>query len=581
VKRLAIAACLAVCASAWSGERAQPVTETAGPELPVLEPGARGTLLTTFEGREPTEVPVKFLGTYRNYAGPGHDVHIIELEGEQAERVGAAHGMSGSPVYFDGRLVGALAYRLGALPKVPIAGVTPIEDMLDASRTGWTTPGGSDATVRPIATPVFLGGLAEPVREWLAPQLEALGFAAVAGGGDATGDLAGATLAPGTPVGVQLVRGDAHMGASGTVTWVDGDVVYAFGHPYYGTGRVEMPMAPAAVIHTLADLAGSHHMVNLGASVGAIVEDRQSALVGRLGREARMIPVHLHVRGGDYGESEFRFEVVASSELTPLLAGATTANSLLRSNGYTEKSTVLARGSLRLENLPELPLEMAFSGSQGIDPGLAVAATLFSILRGLWDNPFDEVVVEGLDVALDVRAEPVSYRVESLHYDRGKLLPGELLTVRCLLREHRGRTVTRELSLQLPEQLPSRGKLTLAVGSPGAIDLALGNLLARRLRTARDLRAVIDALADQRSAHRLTAVVYERGGAVVSRGMAYSELPPTAERLLSLGTRTAQRAARPLVSPVARAEVALDGPVEGGRQIRLMIDRGFGAREDR
>lgn len=579
MKRIIIAACLAAGVSAWSGAYAGELPTGLGVAPPGLEPGDRGTLLTTFEGREPAEVPVVYLGTYRNFAGPGHDVHIVELEGPEAERVGAAHGMSGSPVYFDGRLVGALAYRLGALPKDPIAGVTPIEDILEASRAASAPTGGTDAVVRPIATPVFLGGLAEPVREWLAPRLAELGFTAVAGGGDATGAADDGMLKPGSPVGVELLRGDLRLATSGTVTWVDGDVVYAFGHPFFGSGRVEMPMAPAEVIHTLADMSGSYHLVNLAPSVGAVLEDRQAGVVGRLGHPARMIPIDLRVRGGDYGDEAFHFEVVASSRLTPLLAGTAVANSLFLSNGYTEKTTVLARGALRLENLGALPLEMAFSGSQGTDPTLALAGTLFSILQGLWDNPLEEVVVEGLDVAIDVKAEPVSYRIESVHYDRGRLEPGEKLRIRCVLREHRGETVTQELSVPLPERLPRRGTLTLAVSSPAGINQALGNPLARRLQTARNMRAVIDALADQRSAHRLTAVVYERGGAVVSRGVAYAELPPTAERLLSLGARSARRNARPLVSPLGRAEVELDGPVEGGTQVRLKIERGFATDE--
>jgi hypothetical protein len=568
VKRVVAASCLAV--GVWASADAG-AEET----RPALEPGDQGTLLTTLEGREPEEIPVRYLGTYHNFTGPGLDVYIVALEGPKAERIGAADGMSGSPVYFDGRLVGALAYRLGALPKDPIAGITPIEDMLDASRAGSAVASDGGTGVRPIATPVFTGGLAQPVREWAAPRLEAIGFATVAGGGDAAGELTEEELVPGAPVGVELVRGDVRMAASGTVTLIDGDVVYAFGHPFFGTGRVEMPMAPAEVLHTLADWSGSYHLVNIGPSVGAVLEDRHAAIVGRLGHEARMIPMDLRVRGGDYGEQEFHFEVVANSELTPLLTAVATANSLFNTNGYTEKATVLARGSLRLQDHPELPLEMAFSGAQGADPGLAVAGALYSTLEGLWVNPLEEVTVVGMSLALDVRIDPVSYRVESVHYDRGRLRPGETLKVRCVLREHRGETVTRDLSVPLPETLPARGGLTLAVSSPAGIDQVLGNPRARRLSTARDLRTVIGALADQRSAHRLTAVVYEPGRAVVSRGVAYSELPPTAERLLSAGNRRATGRARPLVSPLARAEVELDGPVEGGKQIRLRIERGY------
>ncbi len=539
-----------------------------------LDPGSRGILLTTIEGSQPQEIPVKYLGTYHDFAGPGQDVHMVELEGPVAERVGVANGMSGSPVYFDGHLLGALAYRLGALPKNPIAGVTPIERVLDASRSALVSGTGAEGKLHRIASPVFLGGLAPPAREWLAPQLERLGFLVVAGnGGHGNADPGGA-LAPGKPLGVELVRGDMRIAASGTVTLVDGDVVYAFGHPFLGTGPVELPMASAAVIHTLADWAGSYHMVNLGPSVGAILEDRQSAIVGRVGQPARMVPLRLQVRGGDYGTQDFEMEIVASSDLTPLLAGVAAANSLFLSNGYRDKVTVMARGSLSLEGLGELPLEMAFSSAQGGNPALAVAGTLFQTLAGLWANPFAEVKVSGLELEIDVFPGTTSYVVESLRYDRGPLGPGQPLTVRAVLREHRGETVTRELSLALPERLPRSGSLTLAVGGPSGIDGVLGNRVARRLQSATDLRAVIDALAEQRSAHRLTAVVYEQGGTVVSRGTLFPSLPPTAERLLSLRAASGSRNAKPPASPVARAEVELDGPVEGGVQLRLKVERG-------
>jgi hypothetical protein len=340
-------------------------------------------------------------------------------------------------------------------------------------------------------------------------------------------------------------------------------------------------MATAEIVHTLADMAGSYHMVNLGPSVGAFFEDRQSAIVGRLGHTARMIPVEVHVDGGDYGEQDFRFEVVANSDLTPLLAAVATANSLFLSNGYSDKATILARGSLRLKGLPELPLEMAFSSSQGFDPALGVAGSLLGTLQGLWINPFDPIVVERLQLTLEVRTEPVSYRIESLHYDRGRLAPGETLVVRCVLREHRGGTLTREIDLSLPERLPRKGTLTLAVSSPAGINGVLGDPLSRRLNSAADLRGVIEVLTEQRSAHRLTAVVYEPRGRVISGGVAYSELPPTAERLLRLQTPPGDRKSRALRSPLGRGEVELDGPVENGLQLRLRIERGILMEEKR
>jgi hypothetical protein len=538
-----------------------------------LEPGMEGTLVTTISGTEPQEIPVTYLGTIQGYAGPKRDMLLIELQGSSAERVGVASGMSGSPVYFSGQLVGALAYRLGALPKSPVAGVTPIEDMLDAARVS-AREGDLGTTVRPIATPVLVGGLAPFVREWAAPHLAELGFMAVSGDPAGTTPARSTALAPGRPVGVELVRGDLRIAASGTVTRVDGDLVYAFGHPLFGSGRVEMPMVSAEVIHTLADWAGSYHLVSLGPSIGTIVEDRASAIVGRLGHAAHMIPVGIRVRGGDYFDETFHVEVVGNSRLTPLLAAASAANSLAASQGYTDRMTVLLRGMVRLEGLPELPLEMAFSSSQGPDPVLATAGSLLGTLRELWDNPLGEVVVERLDLEVDVRPEAIGYRVESVHYDRGPQ-GGDSLLVRCVLREHRGPTVTRVIELPLPERLPEGAKLTLAVSNPAGIDEVLGRPVALRLETASSLETVIGAIAERRSAHRLTAVIYQSGGAVVSDGTVYSDLPPTAERLLSLaGQPIKRRPVRPLVSPLGRAEVLLDGPVDGGTQVQLKIERG-------
>jgi hypothetical protein len=560
VKSLLVAALLAAAGGA------------AAEAPPAPEPGAAGTLLTTVAGSRPTEIPVRYVGKLQQVF-PGHDLHIIELEGEEGKRIGAANGMSGSPVYFDGRLIGALSYRLGALPKSPIAGVTPIEEMYDASRIGPRPAIGDDAALRPIATPVLLGGLAPSLREWLAPQIEQLGLVPASGsGGGGQGDPG--EIVPGGAIGVKLVDGDVRISATGTVTDIDDDVVYAFGHPFVGVGRVEMPMAPADVVHILSDFSGGFHMVNVGEAVGAIVEDRQTAIVGRMGEVARMIPFEIAVRGADYGEQTIRFSVVANSEMTPMLGAVATANALFQSNGYTQKTTVLAHGSLKLREHGELPLEMAFSSSQGIDPGIGVAGTMLGILQGLWVNPFRPLDLEAVEMTLELHPEPRSYRIESLRYDRGSLRPGELLKVECDLRGYRGATSTHELEIRLPEKLPREGTLTLAVSSPAGIDQVLGSPLSRRLASARNLEAVLDALEQQRSAHRLTAVVYEPRGSVVSRGFVYSDLPPTASRLLSLGGSAADRRARPLRRPLGRSELELDGPIENGLQLRLKIRRG-------
>jgi len=543
-----------------------------------LVPGAEGTVVTVLEGNRRREIPLTYLGTYRDFSGPGYDLHLVQLQGPEAERVGVAAGMSGSPVYFDGKMIGALAYRLGFMPKTAVAGVTPIEDMLDAARE---EPRGDTAEsgISPIATPVVAAGLSRGARDWIAPRLGEMGFVLASGGGGTGDGFAPAALEPGSAVGVELVRGDMRIAATGTVTWVDGDRVYAFGHPFLGTGRVEMPMVSAEVIHTLGDLAGSFKLSNLGDEIGAVVEDRHAAIVGRLGQRAAMIPVRMTVRGADYGESTYEFEVVDSAELAPVLSAVSVMTALQTNAGYSQRSTLMARGKVRMANLPDLPLEMAAAGTAGSDPSAMLAGELSAILGALWRSPFENPGVRGIDLTIDARREIVSYSLESLHYDREEVGPGDTLEVRCLLRPYRGEPITRTLTLQLPDRLPADNRLVLAVGNPRTIDGAMGNILSQRFRSAADPAGYVGVLADLHGPQRLMALVLERGGAVIAGGGAYSQLPPTAERLLATQNTDSRRRSAAL-SPIARAETELDGPISGMRQVHLRV-RSNETRENR
>lgn len=549
--------------------------EPALPEpAPPLRAGATGVALTVVEGDEIREIPVKYIGVYNDFGGPGFDVHLVELAGPDAEAVGIANGMSGSPVYIEGRLIGALSYRLGALPKRPIAGVTPLPAMREAARAGGSFPGArTQSGLEPIGTPVLATGIADEVRRWLGSELEPLGFALAPGGrGAGAGDEPAPALRPGSPVGVELVRGDMTIAATGTVTFLEGDTVFAFGHPFLGSGRVEMPMVSARVLHTLGDMAGSFRLTNVGGEVGAIVEDRLGAVVGRIGQKARMIPVDVRLHGADYGEQAFHYETIRHDRLSPLLGGAVVASSL-RTAGYSQEATLLARGRVRLEGLPDVPLEMAFSTSAGTDPTLMLATEIQFTVASLARNSRAELAIAGIELEIDASRDAVSYTIEDVQYDRGTLVPGAPLHIRCLLRRYRGGTEVREIELRLPPNLPDRGGLVLVVGNPMLVDQALGRPLIERLKSATDVESLVQVLGESRSSNRLTAVVYRPGRAVVSRGTAYSALPPTAEHLLGTQARSSGAPGGPLASPIARAEIALDGPVRAGARLGLRVDR--------
>jgi hypothetical protein len=292
-----------------------------------------------------------------------------------------------------------------------------------------------------------------------------------------------------------------------------------------------------------------------------------------------MIPLDLLVRGASYGERRFRFEIARHATLSPLLSAVVVANSLLTDLGHDRESTMLAAGRVRLEHAPDLQLEMAFAGERAPDPGLSVAGEIQQTLSTLWLNPFDQVEVGAIELEVAVAPEARRYRIEALHYDRGPLRPGQSLELHCVLRKHRGETITQRIELAIPPGIAREETLILAVGPPQQTQRALGRPLDQRLNSARDLGSMIQALGERRSAHRLTAVLFRRAGGVVSSGAEYGDLPPTAERLLA-SRGAAGRSKRTKVALLAREEIELDGPVEGGLAVRLTIDPALGSLEE-
>jgi len=545
---------------------------------PTVAPGTPGVVRTILTGDRIEELPLRFLGLYHGAAGPGHDLYLVRLEGEEAERVGIAAGMSGSPVYVDGKVVGALSYRMGALPKEPVAGVTPIEDLLGAARFSRPAAPAADENVVPIATPLLVGGLVPAVRDYLAPHLAPYGLIQQSGGAPASGLAAGsapgtasvAPLQPGSAVAAALIRGDLEVAAVGTVAWVEGDGIFAFGHPFLGTGRVEMPMLQAEVVHTLAALAGSVKLSNLGAEIGSIVEDRLTGIVGTLGTRARMLPIKLHVHGGDYPQKDFAFEVVRQSELTPVLTGAALANALFLNTGYDEQATVRAHGTLRLRGMSDVALAGAYTSGGRLHPMLAAASDIQRTLELVYRNPFQPPEVESVDLAVEVVRERRRYGVDAVRYDRGTVRPGETLTLHCALRSFRDEPVERTLALRVPEGLPAGTPLTLVVGSPDTVARAEGRPVQERLRNAVDLAGYVRALSGQGSADTLTAALVWSAPGAVARGVRYDELPGTVARLLA--SDAAGLNAAPLDRGVlARAEEEMDGPVEGSYTARVEV----------
>src|SRR5579859_2680188 len=305
---------------------------------------------TVYSGSTLDTFDCEVLGVYKGLWGPGEDVIIVRLVGPNADRYGVVAGMSGSPVTIDGKLIGALSLAMGAFMKEPIAGVTPIEDMVRIGGShGWPAAGepagakkqSAETDWRPIATPLALSGFSPEIVPLAKELLEPYGFVVSGGGGGGTTG-AGTRLVPGGAVSGILVSGDWNISGTGTVTAVEGDRVLAFGHSFLLYGEVEMPMAGADIITTVPSTMLSYKMANLTSVVGAVTRDNREAIAGRLGATARMIPVKVTLPAGTRPR-EAHFEVFRNKFLTAPMMTVAVMNGLVANADYD------AEGTLRLE----------------------------------------------------------------------------------------------------------------------------------------------------------------------------------------------------------------------------------------
>ncbi|MBZ5504159.1 MAG: SpoIVB peptidase S55 [Acidobacteriia bacterium] len=482
-----------------------------------VRPGMKGVGYTVFQGTKVETMGVEVLGVLRNMNGPKSDVVLVKLQGEKAEFTGVVAGMSGSPVYIDGKLLGALAYRIGQFAREPIAGVTPIEQMLEisefdqsvpqsgatsvarqagASRT--STPGATDASpiqsyaqyLQPIDAPFVFNGFSEESIRQFAPSFSAAGIVPVMGVGSASKEKQPEPLLPGSAVSAIMVRGDMDVAATCTVTYMDKDHLLACGHPLMQYGMVDMPMTKANVIATLASPLNAFKIINTTEAVGAFVQDRHTGILGRFDREPKMIPVTLSIHGAS-GPREYHYEVLNNAKLTPLMMMATVYNALMGMNQYGEETTYRMNGRIRVNGFADVRMTNMFSPVDATPTAYAVAMALGDHFGRIYDNPFEAPTVGGVTLEFDLERERRSAMLESARTDVTEARPGDEITIEAVLRPYRGDRIVRRIPVRVPTSAP-KGSLRILVSDAETLDRTrrTNPVMGRRL----DLHSTIELL---------------------------------------------------------------------------------------
>jgi len=482
-----------------------------------IRAGMRGTAYTVFQGTTPEAMDVEVLGVLKNANGPKGDVILVRLGGAKVEYTGVVAGMSGSPVYLDGKLAGAIAFRIGEFSKEPIAGVTPIAEMLEISAMDRTpmpaplevksvasTPSKTASPavdslavanfadyLKPIETPLVFSGFSEDTVQRFAGRFASAGIVPVMGTGSVSDEKQPQPLEPGSAVSAILVRGDMDIAATCSVTYIDAGHLLACGHPLMQFGMVDLPMTKAEVLATLPSPLNPFKIVNATETVGSFVQDRHTGILGEFGKKADMIPVTLTIQG-ESSAKQFHYQVLNNARLSPVAMMATVFNALHGVNEYGEETTYRMKGSISVDGYPDVAMQDMFAAADGGQPGAMLAAlSLGERFSRIYDNPYSMPAIRGVNLDFDIVHERRWARLESARTDLTEARPGEEISIEAMLRPYRGEGVVQHIPIRIPTST-SKGPLRILVSDGDTLDRLRhgGSMLAHKL----DLASTIASL---------------------------------------------------------------------------------------
>ena len=577
-----------------------------------LKAGMKAYAWTVFSGAEPEAVPIEIVGVLKNQWGPKQDI-IIGKMGGKAIRTNVAGGMSGSPVYIDGKLVGAVALRLSVFSPDAICGITPIELMLEvndfddsrpmdaktpdkaAQRASVTIPGDmlsqvvsagasgnfpQSPVMVPIETPITFAGFNDVVLHEFAPLFQQIGMTVAAGGASSTlRDSKPApgwekSLQPGDAVTGVLVSGDMSMSGMCTVTYNDGKRVLACGHSFFNLGPVDMPMAKGEVLMTLASAFQPNKFGNATEIVGALHQDRHSAIEGVLGATAQMVPVNVKVRSfGDNNairkEKDLHFNVFVQQKWTPYLMMLTLFNSISGLNDFAEESTYRLSGKVQLDGQPDLSISTMLASSE-----LPVPTPM--LLAGYWGDKFNRLFLnpvhmpklKSVDATIDLLPERRIASIENAWVPSSEVEAGSQLPMKVFLRPYRGERIERDFLVKIPAGL-SRGEHKILLSDADTLN-RLQNAAGAAERFM-DIPQTVSLINQERSNNQLYVSLVEPRPTVFYEDKTLPSLPASVMNVMQTGRTASRHYFSASESAVEQGSIPFDLVINGSYTLKITV----------
>jgi hypothetical protein len=591
-----------------------------------LKRGMTATAWTVFAGTKPEPMAVEILGVLRGVRGPGHDMILAQLHGSKPEYTGVVAGMSGSPVYIGNRLLGSISYHIGNFSKDAIAGITPIEDMLEVrdlpisgpleqarngggsahpvslvsgaypaqAELGRGTPatqglqgtqgllgGLGETNFQPMETPLVMSGFApEAVRLWQ-QKMAGTGLDMVAAGGLGSGSskigdeitMAGVNdVLPGSAVSLQLVRGDLEIAATCTVTYIDPKQLLACGHPVLQAGPISLPMTKAEVVTTLASSLQSFKVVNTGDTIGAFTEDRESAIRGVFGTRAHMIPLHVTVKGTQKTR-RLNVEVLDQAPLTPQAVLVVLFQALLQNNESTADTSYHLTGSIDMEGYPSAPLDLWAPATDNMPAPMMAALETGERFSKFYSNSARQGTMRSINLQIEAIPRRIGVELESARLISGNIVhPGDTVMVEATVRPWQQTARNLRIPVTLPPRLES-GTVRVLVSDAAILDRTLDQ--PRMMARPVDIESVLSQISGQHRADRIYVSLLIPETQAGMEGRTLSSLPISMANALE-SMRAAQDVSLNGESAVVAGEAQAGGVLSGFQVLNLRVEAGGG-----
>ncbi len=560
---------LMLLSSAALAQNAAPPQNAEPFPLGEVRRGLHGVAWTVFEGTQPEPMDVEILGRLKDAIGPGQDMILARLHGTKPEFTGVVAGMSGSPVYVDGKLLGALSYRIGQFSKEPICGITPIGSMLQvrdlpgAVDPSVAVPLGTHAVasdtdlqqnnlalqpgdvaspeIRAIDTPLVFNGFSADALQRYGGGFRSMGMEPVSGIGSAAPETAQPeAIVPGSAVSAVLARGDLNVAATCTVTYVDAKQLLACGHPITQYGAISIPMTKAEVLATLPSPMNAFKIVNTTETVGSFTQDRANAVAGTFGLAARMIPVSVEITpepGSGLPAQSVHFEVLDNRQLTPQVMLASIFQSLSTNNTAANQMSLRLTGEIALGDAGTIHLADTFAAADGAPAAAAATQYVAQRFLAVYGNDLAQPHVDSVKITAVAVPRRESAQLETARLSTNEAHPGDTIMVEATLRPFQSAPRTIRIPVVLPATLQD-GPLRIFVSDGASLD----RLLTPGPQSATRNLGLADTVAQLNRAHsnnRVYVTLLDHQTQAVTSAASLPSLPPSVANVMQSlrGTR--------------------------------------------